>query len=92
MGTSSHSSRRIVREELKVQGTDAQDAEGWSSAVTRLPAPGEQVQCAEGMAQVVRILGRTGDGSRLLELTLPDRPNKPFFAAASNVLVRPEPA
>jgi hypothetical protein len=47
------------------------------------------VQCAEGLAEVVRIGGKTGDGSRLLELCLPDRPRQPFFAAASNVLVPP---
>jgi hypothetical protein len=42
------------------------------------------------MAQVVRVLGKTGDGSRLLELKLPDTSAKPFFAAASNVLISPE--
>jgi hypothetical protein len=87
MSVSANSSRRISRDELKVQTTGP---EGWPSAAIRLPEPGEQVRCTEGSAEVVRILGRTGDGSRLLELVLPDRPNKPFFAAASNVLVHPE--
>jgi hypothetical protein len=88
MSSTANSSRRITRDELKVRTLGP---EGWPSAATRLPAPGEQVQCTEGPAEVVRILGRTGDGSRLLELALPDRPNKPFFAAGSNVLVQPEP-
>jgi hypothetical protein len=39
---------------------------------------------------VVKVLGRTGDGSRLLELKLKNVAGaKPFFAAASNVLVCP---
>jgi hypothetical protein len=50
---------------------------------------GEEVCCAEGVATVNRLLGKTSDGSRLLELILPDRPRHPFFAAASNVLVAP---
>jgi hypothetical protein len=41
---------------------------------------------------VVKVLGRTGDGSRLLELKLKNVVGaKPFFAAASNVLVAPTP-
>jgi hypothetical protein len=42
------------------------------------------------MAEVVRILGKTGDGSRLLELRLLEKDAPPFYAAASNVLVMPE--
>jgi hypothetical protein len=53
---------------------------------------GENVQCIEGEAEVVKLLGRTGDGSRLLELRLPDRPKQPFFAASSNVLVQVDAA
>jgi len=48
---------------------------------------GEQVYCTEGPAEVSRLLGRTSDGSRLLELRCADRP-QPFFAASSNVLIR----
>ena len=61
----------------------------WIAATTRMPVPGERVLCAEGMAELTRVLGKTGDGSRLLELILPDRPKHPFFAAASNVLIAP---
>lgn len=77
-------SRRISAALLHV---DESLQPGWLSGSARLPAVGEQVRCTEGMAEVVRIAGKTGDGSRLLELSLPDRPRQPFFAAASNVLV-----
>jgi hypothetical protein len=80
---------RIPRESLRI----SEPRPGWLSASEHLPVIGELVQCAEGMAEVVRIAGRTGDGSLLLELALPDRPVRhPFFAAASNVLVAPRPA
>ena len=38
---------------------------------------------------VTAVLGKTGDGSRLLEIKLTDPAARPFFAAASNVLVAP---
>jgi hypothetical protein len=62
---------------------------GWIVGSDQLPDIGDEVKCVEGSAQVLRVLGRTGDGSRLLELVLPDRPRHPFYAAASNVLVAP---
>ncbi len=65
----------------------------WPTGAERVPEVGEEVYCVEGVAQVVKILGRTGDGSRLLELKLvQDAKAKPFFAAASNVLVQPRQA
>lgn len=79
-----NSSRRIGLESLRVASSDHP---GWVSGSERLPSVGEQVHCTDGTAEVVRILGKTGDGSRLLELRLADRPRQPFFAAASNVLV-----
>lgn len=87
MGTRSNSARRITRESMEV--ADNAERPGWVRATDRLPAPGEKVVCAEGTAEVVKILGKTGDGSRLIELVLPDRPRQPFFAAASNLLVAP---
>ncbi len=81
-----NSSRRIRRESLRVA---ASERPGWVSGAEGPLAVGDCVHCADGVAEVVRILGRTGDGSRLLELALPDRPRQPFFAAASNVLVPP---
>lgn len=65
----------------------------WPTGAERLPEVGEEVFCVDGTAEVVKVLGRTGDGSRLLELKLVEDPKgKPFYAAASNVLVRPAQA
>ncbi len=83
----SNSSRRIRNAALRVDEALRPD---WILATKRLPAVGEEILCAEGLATVIRLLGKTGDGSRLLELALPDRPPRlTFFAAASNVLVAP---
>jgi hypothetical protein len=81
-----NSSRRIHAQDLHV---DAGLHPEWISGVERSPAVGEQVYCTGGQAEVVRLLGKTGDGSRLLELKLAQPAAKPFFAAASNVLVAP---
>ncbi len=64
---------------------------GWHAAALRVPEVGECVHCIEGQAEVVRVLGKVGDGSRLLELRLHHRPKVPFFAAASNVLQQDDP-
>jgi hypothetical protein len=61
----------------------------WMTGKDRLPSVGELVLCANGMAEVVKVCGKTSDGSRLLELRLVDQKAPPFFAAGSNVLVRP---
>jgi hypothetical protein len=82
-----NSSRRIRIDDLKVAAST--ERPDWITAADRLPDPGEQVYCAEGMAEVTKVLGKTSDGSRLLELTLPDRPRHPFFASSTNVLVAP---
>lgn len=87
MGTHSNSTRRIARETMQV--AESVERPDWVPATERLPTVGEDVQCAEGMGQVVRLLGKTGDGSRLIELELPGRPRQPFFVAASNLLVAP---
>ena len=75
---------RVRRESLE---SSSIDRPGWHGGSERIPDVGENVYCVEGEAEVVRILGRVGDGSRLLELKLDDRP-KPFFASSSNVLLR----
>lgn len=80
--------RRIERETLTV---DHEARPGWISGVERIPGAGEEVLCAAGAATVIRLLGRTSDNSRLLELKLVSGDGKPFFAAASNVLVPPKP-
>jgi len=41
------------------------------------------------MAEVAQVLGKTGNGSRLLVLRLLDQSAAPFHASASNVLVSP---
>ena len=79
--------RRTPLASLKV--TASPEYPDWISATVRAPDIGEHVWCAEGMAEVIRLLGKTSDGSRLLELNLPSRPRHPFYAAASNVLVAP---
>lgn len=59
------------------------------SGAEKLPAVGERVYTHEGTAVVVRILGRTSSGGRLLELAMDDGRKAPFFAAAANVRVPP---
>jgi hypothetical protein len=81
--------RRLDRETLTV---DPEARPGWISGSDRTPLAGEEVFCAGGTALVVRVLGRTSDNSRLLELKLVEGDGKPFFAASSNILVPPQPA
>ncbi|HEX6925589.1 MAG TPA: hypothetical protein VF167_09165 [Longimicrobiaceae bacterium] len=66
-----------------------EDRPGWVRASERTPEVGQQVYCAGGSGEVVSVHGRTGDGSRLLQIRLQDDNARPFFAAASNVLVDP---
>jgi hypothetical protein len=87
MASLANSSRRTPLASLRVAASE--ERPDWISATDRLPALGEQVCCTEGMAELTKILGKTSDGSRLLELVLPERPRHPFFASASNVLVAP---
>ncbi len=61
----------------------------WPTGGEQPPARGQHVYCLGGMAEVMRILGKTGNGSRLLELRLLDQAAPPFLTAASNVLVAP---
>jgi hypothetical protein len=77
--------RRLRNADLRV---DPGARPGWSARDDRAPQAGETVYCTEGRAQVSRVCGKTGDGSRLLELRLLDREAPPFYAAASNVLRR----
>jgi hypothetical protein len=86
MSYGSNSARRLRIEDLRV---DENARPGWVSGSDRVPTAGEEVFCTGGVAEVVRVLGRTGDGSRLLELRLIDGTHPPFFVAASNVRVQP---
>ena len=76
---------RVRRESLQIESVEKP---GWATGSGRVPRVGETVQCVEGQAEVVKVLGRVSDGSRLLELRLPDRPKEPFFAASSNILLQ----
>lgn len=82
----SSSARRMRSEDFFVS---REDRPGWMLATERMPAVGEEVYCAGGVGTVISVLGRTGDGSRLLQIRLADDSAPPFFAAASNVLVTP---
>ena len=79
---------RVRRESLEITSIEQP---GWHVGSGEIPAAGQSVYCVEGEAEVLRVLGRVSDGSRLLELRLPDRP-KPYFASSNNVLVRAAPA
>ena len=83
----SRRANHLSPEKLKIDRTTRPD---WPTGADRTPAVGEVVHCTEGPCTVVRVLGRTGNGSRLLELRLEGVERRPFFAAASNVLVHPE--
>ena len=82
----SNGTKRLRAEDERV---DPLSHPGWTTGLERLPAVGEEVICAGGPGEVVALLGKTGDGSRLLEIRLGEPQAKPFFAAASNVLVAP---
>jgi hypothetical protein len=84
-----NSARRIERDSLTV---NREARPGWITGLDRLPGAGEEVFSTGGPATVVRVLGRTSDRSRLLELKLNEGDGKPFFCAASNVLLPPAPA
>lgn len=77
-----------TRADLRI---DRSEHAEWPTGMEQLPDVGQRVYCTDGMAEVVRILGKTGNGSRLLQLRLIGRTAPPFHAAASNVLVEPFP-
>lgn len=84
-----NSTKRIRDDELFVSDTTHP---GWVPASERVPQVGDEVVCTGGTGVVAALLGKTGDGSRLLEIKLSDPASRPFFAAASNVLVAPAAA
>lgn len=81
-----HSATRITAADLHVS---RDSRPGWVTGADRIPTVGEEIYCVQGPGEVVRVCGKTGDGSRLLEIRLPSPGARPFFAAASNVLVAP---
>jgi hypothetical protein len=62
------------------------ELDGWASSPDRTPSIGDFVHCVDGRAEVVAVHGRTGSGSRLIELKVDGSEGKAYFAAASNVL------
>ena len=75
---------KVTRESLNVSSVHPP---GWAPSEGRVPDVGQFVYCLEGPAKVVQVLGRTGDGGRLLELLCEDR-RAPFFASSANVLLQ----
>ena len=78
---------RTSRDSLRISSVEPT---GWEPSLGRVPHVGDFVYCTSGPAQVVKLLGRTSDGSRLLELRCPDQTHA-FFAASSNVLLKATP-
>lgn len=81
-----NSSKRMKADNLSVNREAQPD---WITGLEKIPSVGEMVMCTGGMAEVIKLHGKTGDGSRLLELSLVGEKAPPFYAAASNVLVAP---
>jgi|GEM_PF-910739 len=65
------------------------DHPGWQRGDERALRIGEAVYCAAGMGTVVAVHGKTGDGSRLVQVSFEEPRRAPFFAAASNLLLPP---
>ena len=82
----SNTSKRLRAEDFRV---DTASRPGWVTGQEQSVIVGEEVYCIGGVGVVAAVHGKTGDGSRLLEIRLEDEAAKPFFAAASNVLVAP---
>ena len=61
----------------------------WPTGAECAPQVGDAVYCTAGPGTVFRVLGRTGNGSPLLELRLPTGGKTSFFASGSNVLMAP---
>lgn len=64
---------------------------GWVTGDVCEPRVGDEVYCTAGSGSVLRVHGRTGNGSRLLEVSLANGVKAPFFVASSNVLIAPRP-
>lgn len=82
----SRGAKSLRAEEFRVS---PDDRPGWVRGSVATPEVGQEVYCAGGPGAVVSVHGKTGDGSRLLQIRLEDEAARPFFAAASNVLVAP---
>jgi hypothetical protein len=72
------------REQLRIS---SHPLAGWAVS-DQPPSVGSVVVSVDGYAEVMRVLGRLTDGSRLLELKFLGEKRPPYFAATSNVLQR----
>lgn len=81
-----NSANRVRPQDLQIDKTVQPD---WAAGTDAKLVAGDVVLCTAGLATIIRLRGKTGDGSRLLELKLVEGDPHPFYAAASNVLVRP---
>lgn len=81
-----HGGRALRANDFRI---DEEARPGWVRGTVRTPALGEEVYCAGGAGKIAALHGKTGDGSRLLQIRLDGDSSPPFFAAASNVLVMP---
>lgn len=84
-------SNKLNRARIEDFSVNPEDRPGWVRGNERTPQIGEQVYCAAGLGVILSIHGKTGDGSRLVQIRLEDPQAPPFFAAGSNVLVSPKP-
>ena len=83
---SNNSAKRLRPEDLQVDKTQQPE---WTAGNEAQLIAGTIVMCTAGLATIIKVRGKTGDGSRLLELRLVEGDQHPFYAAASNVLVQP---
>ncbi len=81
-----NTTKRVRPEDLTI---DQAAQPNWPNGADHPPMVGDRVHCTGGLAEVVKLLGKASDGTRILELKLVDAVAPPFFAAASNVLVAP---
>ena len=77
-----------IRKNLRAEDFNVSDEDrpGWTRGRGWSPEVGQNVYCAGGEGTIISVHGKTGDGSRLLEIRLQDE-KASFFAASSNVLL-----
>lgn len=81
-----NSSQSLRKTDLEVRSESRAD---WARGSDTPPVVGDTVLCTAGEGTVTALHGKTGDGSRLVQVRLADGKSPPFFAAASNLLVMP---
>jgi hypothetical protein len=64
---SMNSTKRVRPEDLQIDQSAKPD---WVNGADLTPVVGDRVHCTGGLADVVKILGKASDGTRILELKL----------------------